>query len=57
MQKDSSKAIGVYKHVKSLFNSEDIKRSFKYFAPIAAVSGFISDVITPIAPVIDYLAI
>lgn len=34
-----------------------IKESFKVFGPIGALSGFVSDVITPIAPVIDYLAI
>lgn len=40
------------KKVSSVF-----KDSVKVFGPIGAISGFISDVITPIAPIIDYLAI
>lgn len=40
------------KKVSSVF-----KDSVKVFGPIGAVSGFVSDVITPIAPIIDYLAI
>lgn len=45
------KAGKIAKHTKT------VKDSLKVFTPIGAITGFVSDVITPILPIIDYLAI